>query len=143
MRVCLAKLIHKFEFTLAQTPTLDYYLCNPLMGPKRLQRRVFLPSINRPLNQSVGHVQDPGTVAVCTGHDSGYGSSPYHTPYLLQMLNQYSAPGVSHLDYLSKMLTQDRTTVDSLSVFEITPVPCNGEPFTVAILGLNDQSYPG
>ena len=54
-----------------------------------------------------------------------------------QNVSIQSAPGVSHLGYLSKMLTPDRTTVDSLSVFEITSVPCNGEPFTVAILGLN------
>ncbi|CAG2177864.1 unnamed protein product, partial [Oppiella nova] len=37
MRVCLAKLIYKFEFTLAQTHKLEYYLCNPVMSPKKLQ----------------------------------------------------------------------------------------------------------
>ncbi|CAG2167622.1 unnamed protein product [Oppiella nova] len=36
MRMCLAKLIHKYEFTLAQKPQMDYFIGNILMSPKEL-----------------------------------------------------------------------------------------------------------
>ncbi|CAG2177895.1 unnamed protein product [Oppiella nova] len=36
MRMCLAMLINRFEFTLAQKPQLDYFICNTLMSPKNL-----------------------------------------------------------------------------------------------------------
>ncbi|CAG2110542.1 unnamed protein product, partial [Medioppia subpectinata] len=36
MRMCLAKLIHKFEFTLAQPPKINYFIGSILMSPKDL-----------------------------------------------------------------------------------------------------------
>ncbi|CAG2110042.1 unnamed protein product [Medioppia subpectinata] len=36
MRMCLAKLIHRYHFTLAQEPELDFFNGVPLMSPKKL-----------------------------------------------------------------------------------------------------------
>ncbi|CAG2165362.1 unnamed protein product [Oppiella nova] len=44
MQMCLAKLIRKFEFSLAQTSKLDYFVCNALMSPKKLLVQLALRS---------------------------------------------------------------------------------------------------
>ncbi|CAG2178329.1 unnamed protein product [Oppiella nova] len=46
MRMCLAKLLHKYEFTLAQPPVLDYFRGSPLMSPKNLIGLPYYKDIN-------------------------------------------------------------------------------------------------